>query len=200
MNIIAWLEYELAYYDSVVHCFYHYTTRTPLEAMLSTSLIYVNDKILFFSILYHSSFWNQFLGFILLLSISFIESTWTTNFLCRLAENEVYYFFKWTLSRPLLPPLRWISFCFNSNFLLLNLQRLLPHFLTSQQLCLLLQSPIIRPWRCPWCNGYRHRNWTRRYEFKSWTRLIAFHIALIPLGKVWIQLFSLQLWVNSRTD
>ena len=30
--------------------------------------------------------------------------------------------------------------------------------------------------------------------------LIAFHIALIPLGKVWIQLFSLQLWVNSRTD
>ena len=35
---------------------------------------------------------------------------------------------------------------------------------------------------------------------QSWTRLIAFHIALIPLGKVWIQLFSLQLWVNSRTD
>ena len=23
-----------------------------------------------------------------------------------------------------------------------------------------------------------------RYEFKSWTRLIAFHIALIPLGKL----------------
>ena len=58
--------------------------------------------------------------------------------------------------------------------------------------------PKIR--RCPWCNGYRRRKWTRRYEFKSWTRLIAFHIALIPLGKVWIQLFSLQLWVNSRTD
>ena len=36
------------------------------------------------------------------------------------------------------------------------------------------------------------------YEFKSWMRLIAFHIALIPLGKVWIQLFSLQLRVNSR--
>ena len=30
--------------------------------------------------------------------------------------------------------------------------------------------------------------------------LITFHIALIPLGKVWIQLFSLQLWVNSRAD
>ena len=54
--------------------------------------------------------------------------------------------------------------------------------------------------RCPWCNGYRRRKCTRRHEFKSWTRLIAFHIALIPLGKVWIQLFSLQLWVNSRAD
>ena len=55
-------------------------------------------------------------------------------------------------------------------------------------------------WRCPWCSRYRLRKWTRRHEFKSWTRLIAFHIVLIPLGKVWIQLFSLQLWVNSRTD
>ena len=45
----------------------------------------------------------------------------------------------------------------------------------------------------PWCNGCRRRKWTRRHEFKPWTRLIAFHIALIPLGKVWIQLFSLQL-------
>ena len=54
--------------------------------------------------------------------------------------------------------------------------------------------------RCPWCNGYRRKKWTRRHEFKSWTSLIAFHIALIPLGKVWIQLFSLQLWVNSRAD
>ena len=50
---------------------------------------------------------------------------------------------------------------------------------------------------CPWCNG---RKWTRRHEFKSWTWLIAFHIALITLGKVSIQLFSLQLWVNSRAD
>ena len=44
--------------------------------------------------------------------------------------------------------------------------------------------------RCPWCNGYHRRIWTRRHEFKSWTWLIAFHIALIPLGKVWIQIFS----------
>ena len=51
-----------------------------------------------------------------------------------------------------------------------------------------------------WCNGYCRRKWTRWHEFKSWPRLIAFHIALIPLGKVWIQLFPLQLWVNSRAD
>ena len=62
----------------------------------------------------------------------------------------------------------------------------------------LLKFPFLR--RCPWCNGYRRRKWTRRHEFKSWTRLIAFHIALIPLGKVWLQLFSLHQWVNSRAD
>ena len=56
------------------------------------------------------------------------------------------------------------------------------------------------PHRCPWCNGYCHMKWTQRHEFKSWMRLIAFHIALIPLGKVWIQLFSFQLWVSSRAD
>ena len=68
-----------------------------------------------------------------------------------------------------------------------------------------VNMPIEKAWtaidgRCPWCNRYRRRKWTRRHEFKSWTRLTAFHIALIPLGKVWIQLFSPQLWVNSRTD
>ena len=29
MNMIARLEFELAYYDSAVHCFNHYTTSTP---------------------------------------------------------------------------------------------------------------------------------------------------------------------------
>ena len=66
----------------------------------------------------------------------------------------------------------------------------------SHKLYLLLYIYIM----CPWCNGYRRRKWTWWYEFKSWTRLITFHIALIPLGKVWIQLFSFQLWVNSRAD
>ena len=53
----------------------------------------------------------------------------------------------------------------------------------------------VRIGKCQWC-----RKWTQPHEFKSWMRLIAFHIALIPLGKVWIQLFSLQLWVSSRAD
>ena len=70
---------------------------------------------------------------------------------------------------------------------------------TLEKACRWYPVDTIR-WRCPWCSRYRRRKWTRRHEFKSYTRLIAFHIALIPLGKVWIQLFSLQLWVNSRTD
>ena len=37
--------------------------------------------------------------------------------------------------------------------------------------------------KCPWCNGYRRRKWTRRHEFKSWTRLIAFHRSTNTLGK-----------------
>ena len=59
---------------------------------------------------------------------------------------------------------------------------------------------IVDLYMCLWCNGYRRRKWTRRHQFKSWTRLVAFLKALIPLGKVGIQSFSLQLWVNSRAD
>ena len=77
---------------------------------------------------------------------------------------------------------------------------LLPYVELSWVIFLGCKLPRVLSWRCPWCNGYRRRIWTRPHEFKSWTRLIAFHITLIPLGKVWIQLFSLQLWVNSRTD
>ena len=66
--------------------------------------------------------------------------------------------------------------------------------------CTWLHGTNNKKWRWPWCNGYHRRKWTRQHEFKFWTRPIAFHIALIPLGKVWIQLFSLQQWVNSRED
>ena len=79
-------------------------------------------------------------------------------------------------------------------FLHENVQYVLPKKLMERQLDIYQFS-----W-CPWCYGYRRRKWTRQHEFKSWTRPIAFYIALIPLGKVWIQLFSLQLWVNSRID
>ena len=37
MNVIARLEYELAYYDSAVHRFNHYTTRTPVFIALGRS-------------------------------------------------------------------------------------------------------------------------------------------------------------------
>ena len=47
--------------------------------------------------------------------------------------------------------------------------------------------------RRSWCNSYRRMKWIRQHVFKFRTRLFAFHIAVIPLGKVWIQLFSPQL-------
>ena len=40
---------------------------------------------------------------------------------------------------------------------------------------------------CKWCT-----KWTWLHQFKIWTRLLAFHIALIHLGKAWIQIFTFQ--------
>ena len=37
VNVIAQLELELAYYDTAVQCFNHYTTRTPLPKSLTLS-------------------------------------------------------------------------------------------------------------------------------------------------------------------
>ena len=54
--------------------------------------------------------------------------------------------------------------------------------------------------RCAWGNDYSHRKWTWWTRSKSWTRLFVFHLELISLGNVWIQLFSLQLLVNNRAD
>ena len=53
---------------------------------------------------------------------------------------------------------------------------------------------------CPWCNSYCREKWIQLSEFKSWTQLFVFHIALIPLGKVGAQLFSLLLLLNNKTD
>ena len=39
VNVIARLEYELAYYDSAVHRFNHYTTRTPPREYIGFGLV-----------------------------------------------------------------------------------------------------------------------------------------------------------------
>ena len=57
---------------------------------------------------------------------------------------------------------------------------------------------IIRPYHLSFPAGFP--NYIQWHEFKSWTRLIAFHIALMPLEKVWIKLVSLQLWAYYRAD
>ena len=51
-----------------------------------------------------------------------------------------------------------------------------------------------------WSNSYWRRKWTRWHNFKSLSRLLAFYQALISFWKVWIQLFSLLLWVDDNTE
>ena len=57
VNLIARLEYELAYYDSAVHRFNHYTTRTPqpedvgIKALLR---LHIHSFVLFLIFLAHS--------------------------------------------------------------------------------------------------------------------------------------------------
>ena len=53
---------------------------------------------------------------------------------------------------------------------------------------------------CFWSNSYRLRKLTREHEFKSWMRMFAFYLALITLGKICIQFFSLLLRINSTVD
>ena len=49
-------------------------------------------------------------------------------------------------------------------------------------------------------NGHYCRKWNGQFEFKSWTRPFVFHIVLISLGKVCIQVFSIRLYINSKAD
>ena len=44
VNVIARLEFELAYYDSEVHRFNHYTTRTPLQGHLNPFQEHISDR------------------------------------------------------------------------------------------------------------------------------------------------------------
>ena len=53
---------------------------------------------------------------------------------------------------------------------------------------------------CSKWNCYHYRTWNWWSEFKSWMRLLVFHISLMLLCKVWIHLYALQLWVNSRAN
>ena len=46
-----------------------------------------------------------------------------------------------------------------------------------------------------WHKGYCPRKWTQQAKFKSWTKLFVFHLALMPLGKVWIP-SPIYLWVT----
>ena len=45
MNVIARLEYELAYYDSAVHRFNHYTTRTTLDEDTCWGWCYISAEM-----------------------------------------------------------------------------------------------------------------------------------------------------------
>ena len=89
------------------------TRSKPCCQLPTLSLTYVNNKIPFIGILCQSSFRSQFLGFILFLGVSFCRinlNNCSFSFLCRLVENKIYYFLKWTSSKALHPPLRWIYF------------------------------------------------------------------------------------------
>ena len=44
VNVIARLEFELAYYDSAVHRFNHYTMRTPLEILEKLGLSILQER------------------------------------------------------------------------------------------------------------------------------------------------------------
>ena len=109
MNVIARLEYELAYYDSAVHRFNHNTTRTPPFHLLE------------------------------LLSKQ-ASHTYLLTYIHIRKLNDV-----WGYSY-----------------------------------------------------GYSLKKWTRWSEFKFLSRLFSFHIVLIFLEYVWIQVFSFPRWVNIK--
>ena len=69
----------------------------------TVSLNFLND----IGILYKSSFWSQFLRFVLFLGVYFSCRINLENCVFLVScENEVYYFFEWNSCRPSLPPPR----------------------------------------------------------------------------------------------
>ena len=65
-----------------------------------------------------------------------------------------------------------------------------------------MSDPIYKYWWCMLCNAYPCGQWMKRSELKLSTRPTAFQKAFIPLGKkkVFAQLFSVQLWIDSGSD
>ena len=78
----------------------------------------------------------------------------------------------------------------NHRCLLLSIENVYVYFFFFTQFIMFI---VTMHRRCLWCNGYHRRKWRQRHKFNSCMRPITFHIALTPLGKAWIQLFSLQL-------
>ena len=70
------------------------------------------------------------------------------------------------------------------------------------RMVLIISGSLGNPWYMNIYYGvtYFRWKWIQRLVFKSWTRFFAFHIALILLRTIWIHLFSLQLWVDSRVN
>ena len=81
MNVIARLEYELAYYDSAVNRFNHYTTRTPPICLCFRLYLYYGDttilhfaKIMELAVLEDDHLWVCFVCFcfVFFLSLFFV--------------------------------------------------------------------------------------------------------------------------------
>ena len=45
VNVIVRLEFELAYYDSAVECFNHYTPDTPPDCLLNTHFLFCSVSL-----------------------------------------------------------------------------------------------------------------------------------------------------------
>ena len=137
-------------------------------------------RIIFFLLWYNCPFWRYFM--MLLKEIQFIFSCFLFLATSAFFRERFNSFIIWNIRTVVFP-----------HFCLLLIFFLLTHVLSVWFLVAVISLPqsILYCRGVPRCNAYRRRKWTRRNEFKYWIKLIAFHIALIPLGKVWIQLLSL---------
>ena len=92
MNVIARLEYELAYYDSAVHRFNHYTTRTPpqLGTVPSAQTIGSIVTLMFRRVFFFFSFLGR-AKHLPIISFSSIVSLWYGG-TAKYSTRQVYFF------------------------------------------------------------------------------------------------------------